>query len=78
MSDKTSFNDLDDAEEEGEYNMMLGNSKAINLDKMHFAMSGSWPTNGDMRNKNDETGLVDWMIYLFRHVREELIYKDNK
>ena len=78
LSDKTSFSDLDDAEEEGEYNQMLGNSKAINLDRMHFAMSGNWPSNGDMLNKSDETALVDWMINLFKHVREELVYKDNQ
>jgi hypothetical protein len=67
---------LDDAEEEGEYNLLLGNSKTIKLDSMHFAMSGDWPSDGNMLNENDETSLVDWMINLFRHVREELAYKD--
>lgn len=78
LSDKTSFSDLEDAEEEGEYNQLLGNSKTINLDRMHFAMSGNWPSDGKMLNKNDETSLVDWMIQLFYHVREELIYKDHQ
>ena len=76
LSDKTAFSDLDDAEEEGEYNLLLGNSKTIKLDSMHFAMSGDWPSDGNMLNDNDETSLVDWMINLFRHVREELAYKD--
>ena len=78
LSDKTSFSDLEDAEEEGEYNQLLGNSKTINIDRIHFAMSGNWPSDGSMLNKNDEAALVDWMIQLFRHVREELIYKDHQ
>ena len=77
LSDKTSFSDLDDVEEEGEFNQLLGNSKTIKLDRMHFAMSGNWLSDGDMLNNNDETALVDWMINLFTHVREELVYKDN-
>lgn len=76
LSDKTSFSDLDDAVEEGEYNLLLGNSKTIKLDSMHFAMSGNWRSDGNMLNVSDDTELVDWMIQLFRHVREELIYKD--
>lgn len=78
LSDKTSFSDLEDAEEEGEYNQLLGNSKTINLDRMHFAMSGNWLSDGNMLNKSDETTLVDWMKQLFLHVREELMYKDHQ
>lgn len=78
LSDKTTFSDLENIEEEGEYNKLLGNSKTINLDKMHFAMSGDWFSNGQMINKiDDEAVLVDWMINLFTHVREELLYKDK-
>lgn len=76
LSDKTSFSDLEDVEEEGEFNQLLGNSKAIKLESMHFAMSGNWPSEGNMLNRSGETSLVDWMIQLFRHVREELEYKD--
>lgn len=78
LSDKTSFSDLEDIEEEGEYNQLLGNSKTIKLDSMHFAMLGNWTSEGNMLNENGETCLVDWMIQLFRHVREELLYKDRK
>lgn len=78
LSDKTSFSDLDDSVEEGEYNQLLGNSKTIKLDSMHFAMYGNWPADGEMLNKSDETALIDWMVQLFRHVREELEYKDHQ
>lgn len=75
LSDITSFDELE-LEEEGIFSELAGNSKTIKLDKMHFAMAGTWLNNGDMiRELADENDLIDWMIYLFRHVREELKYK---
>lgn len=78
LSDVTSFSELENMEEEGEYNKLLGNSKSINLDKMHFSMAGDWFNTGDMVTKIvDENTLVDWLIHLFAHVREELSYKES-
>lgn len=78
LSDITSFRGLEEAEEENEYNKLLGNSKSINLNRMHFAMAGEWLNDGNMFNSmDDEKTLVDWLISLFNHVREELWYKDN-
>lgn len=79
LSDITKLSDLENIEEENIYNQMLGNSKSINLDKMHFAMIGTWQMNGNIINSsmNDESVLVDWLVSLFSHVREELVYKDE-
>lgn len=77
LSDKNSFSDLDKEEEEGIFDELAGNSKSINLDRMHFAMAGGWIIDGDMLGKADATALVDWLIYLFIHVRKELIYKER-
>lgn len=78
LSDVTSFSELENMEEEGEFNRLLGNSKTINLDKMHFSMAGDWINTGDMIAKPiDENTLVDWLIRLFVHVREELNYKET-
>lgn len=77
LSDKNSFSDLEKEEEEGLFDELVGNSKSINLDRMHFAMVGGWPLDGDMVGRTDATGLVDWLIFLFIHVREELKYKER-
>lgn len=77
LSDKNSFSDLDKVEDEGVFDELAGNSKSINLNRMHFSMAGSWISDGDMLGKADATALVDWLIYLFVHVREELIYKER-
>lgn len=77
LSDKNSFSNLDKEEEEGIFDELAGNSKSINLDRMHFAMAGGWIIDGDMLGKADATALVDWLIYLFIHVRKELIYKER-
>ena len=49
----------------------------VNLPKMHFAMAGDWH-NGKKENMasdyRDEQQLANWIINLFDHVREELIY----
>ena len=79
LSDKTSFSDLENDEEESIFGELVGNSKTIKLDRMHFSMAGEWPTDGQMACElNDEHTLVDWLIYLFAHVRAELDYKDSK
>jgi hypothetical protein len=44
---------------------------------MHFAMAGGWIIDGDMLGKADAKAIVDWLIYLFIHVRKELIYKER-
>lgn len=77
LSDRNSFSDIDKEEEEGLFDELYGNSKSINLDRMHFAMAGNWHVDGNMLGKVDESTLVDWLIYLFGHVREELVYKDR-
>ncbi len=78
LSDKTSFSELDDGIDDGIFSALAGNSKTINLDRMHFAMAGQWPNDGNMVNIIEgEEALVDWLIHLFRHVREELEYKDR-
>ena len=49
----------------------------VNLPKMHFAMAGDWH-NDEKENMvsdyRDEQQLANWLINLFDHVREELIY----
>lgn len=49
----------------------------VNLPKMHFAMAGDWH-NGKKENMasdyRNEQQLANWLINLFDHVREELIY----
>lgn len=78
LSDKTSFDDLNNEEEEGIFAELAGNAKTINLERMHFAMAGNWPTDGEMNNTiGDETALVNWLINLFEHVRMELVYKER-
>ena len=78
MSDKTSFEDLENEDEEGIYAELAGNAKSINLEKMHFAMAGNWHSDGGMVvSMDDEKALVNWMINLFAHVREELVYKER-
>ena len=77
LSDKISFENL--GEEDNIFADLVGNSRTINLDRMHFAMAGDWISNGNMNcSVNDENTLVDWLIYLFRHVRQELEYKMRK
>ena len=78
LSDITSFSDLENIEEENDYSKMAGNSKEINLDKMHFAMTGDWMETGQMINKqSDENLIVSWLEQLFVHVRHELECKDK-
>ena len=78
LSDKTSFSELQDAEEENIYSALAGNSQTINLDRVHFAMAGAWSTDGRMAAAvDDESTLVDWLINLFAHVRAELEYKER-
>ncbi len=77
LSDKNSFSDLDKEEEEGIFDELAGNSKSIKLDRMHFAMAGGWHSDGNMFGEAGANALVDWLIYLFIHVREELKYKDR-
>lgn len=77
LSDKNSFSDLDKEEDEGLFDELAGNSKSINLDRMHFAMAGEWLVDGNMLGMADEKTLIDWLIYLFVHVREELVYKER-
>lgn len=76
LSDKYSFSDIE-KEEEGLFNELVGNSKSINLDRMHFAMAGGWNADGNMLGKADEKSLIDWLLHLFVHVREELVYKER-
>lgn len=79
LSDKVSFDELENEEDANIFNRLAGNSKSINLDRMHFAMAGTWLSDGDMlSNSVDENSLVDWMIHLFSHVREELKYKNRR
>jgi len=78
LSDKTSFSDLQDTEEENIYSALAGNSQTINIDRIHFAMAGPWSTDGKMAAAvDDESTLVDWLINLFAHVRAELEYKER-
>lgn len=79
LSDKTSFSELNDEEEENIYSTLAGNAKTINLDRMHFAMAGGWLSDGNMVGEvNNEDVLIDWLLYLFTHVREELKYKERE
>lgn len=79
LSDKYSFEDLDNEEEEGIFAELAGNAKSINLEKMHFAMAGHWPSDGILASSlGDEFALSVWLINLFAHVREELIYKERE
>ncbi len=79
LSDKTSFSDLNNEEEEGVFNELMGNSRSINLDRMHFAMAGQWHKDAEMINPIvDAEDLVTWMIHLFEHVQQELRNKDRK
>lgn len=77
LSDKNSFSDLDKEEDEGIFDELAGNSRSIKLDRMHFAMAGGWPSDGNMLGKADAIALVDWLTHLFLHVREELVYKER-
>ena len=78
LSDKTSFGELQNAEEENIYSALAGNSQTINLDRVHFAMAGTWQDGGKMiAVVDDELTLVDWLINLFAHVRAELEYKER-
>lgn len=51
--------------------------RKVNLAKMHFAMAGYWH-GGEKENMvndyTDEQQLANWLINLFDHVHEELIY----
>lgn len=77
LSDVNSFEALGNEEEENIFNELAGNTKSINLDKMHFAMGGNWIASGEMIHQyKDEHDIVNWMIQLFNHVKEELSYKD--
>lgn len=77
LSDVMSFQDIDNEEDEGIFSELVGNTKVINLDRMHFAMFGDWASNGNMVNKAEDVKIiVEWMIQLFAHVRAELSYKD--
>lgn len=76
LSDRYSISDID-KEEEGLFDELYGNSKSINLDRMHFAMAGNWLADENILEKKDEQTLIDWLLYLFVHVREELVYKDR-
>ena len=79
LSDKTSFSDLQDAKEESDFSKLAGNSKTLNIDRMHFAMGGSWYEDGNMLcETGDEKNLVNWLNNLFKLVSEELTYKDRK
>lgn len=64
-------------EEEGIFDKLAGNSKSINLDKMHFAQAGSWYCDGNMILDVNADTIISWMIQLFIHVKEELKYKDQ-
>lgn len=78
LSDKTSFSELEDEEDENIYSALEGNAKTINLDRMHFAMAGGWIEDGDMLGElKDESVLVRWLLHLFTHVRAELAYKER-
>ncbi|MBQ3738793.1 MAG: hypothetical protein II862_07415 [Bacteroidales bacterium] len=49
----------------------------VNLPKMHFAMAGDWHNDEKeymVNDYRDEQQLSNWLINLFDHVREELIY----
>ncbi|MCR4573022.1 MAG: hypothetical protein K5787_04575 [Lentisphaeria bacterium] len=79
LSDVMSFQDIENEEDECIFSELVGNTKVINLDRMHFAMFGDWASNGNMINKaEDECILVEWMTQLFAHVKKELAYKDGK
>lgn len=78
LSDRN-YGDLgkENEEEEGIFDKLAGNSKSINLDKMHFALAGSWYDDGNMVLDANADTIVSWMIQLFNHVKKELKYKDQ-
>lgn len=55
------------------------NKNILGLHKMHFAMTGQWHENGIFVNKISEIDqIINWMKYLFSHVRSEIEYMKKK
>ena len=47
----------------------------LKLHTMHFAMTGQWHENGNFINEIHESHvIINWMKYLFSHVRNEIEY----
>lgn len=54
-------------------------SKAVNIDKFHFAMNGDWyNTSTYIHTINDEKALAKWFGGLLAYLRTELKYIDTK
>lgn len=51
----------------------------LNIHAMHFAMAGRWHETGDYNNDMcDEERIINWMKYLFTHVKTEIEYMKRR
>lgn len=75
-----SFEDLAQKEElnkDNPFAELIENSPRVDIPKMHFAMAGNWhEAQKEMMvvEYSDEKQLAQWLVNLFDHVREQLVY----
>lgn len=53
--------------------------KLLKIHTMHFAMAGQWHETGDYKNDmHDANSIINWMKFLFTHVKTEIGYMKKK